>query len=107
MSPKKSKLAAIEAVVCRDVGRKTQALIDASLGELADAALALSEAKSVGLITGFYVPRGDRRGSSRRCRRARRSPRHTPCGGGLACGRGYACRRHRALRSQSRRTSAQ
>jgi hypothetical protein len=59
MSPRKSELAAIEAVVCRDVGRKTQALIDASHGELGEAAIALSEAKSVGLITGFYVPRGD------------------------------------------------
>jgi hypothetical protein len=59
MSPRKSELAAIEAVVCRDVGRKTQALIDASRGELGEAAIALSGAKSVGLITGFYVPRGD------------------------------------------------
>ena len=59
MSLKRSKLAAIEAVVCRDIGRKTQALIDASLGELAEAARALSDARSVGLITGFYVPRGD------------------------------------------------
>jgi hypothetical protein len=59
MSPRKSDLAAIEAVVCRDVGRKTQALIDASRGELGEAAVALSRATSVGLITGFYVPRGD------------------------------------------------
>ena len=59
MSPKTSKFDAIEAVVCRDVGRKTQALIDASRGELEEAARALSRAKSVGLITGFYVPRGD------------------------------------------------
>jgi len=59
MSPRISKFDAIEAVVCRDVGRKTQALIDASRGELEEAARALSSAKSVGLITGFYVPRGD------------------------------------------------
>jgi hypothetical protein len=59
MSPRKSKLAAIEAVVCRNVGRKTQSLIDASRGELAQAAEALSGAHGVGLITGFYVPRGD------------------------------------------------
>ena len=59
MSPRISKFDAIEAVVCRDVGRKTQALIDASRGELEEAARALSGAKSVGLITGFYVPRGD------------------------------------------------
>jgi hypothetical protein len=59
MSPRKSELSAIEAVVCRDVGRKTQALIDASRGELGEAAVALRNARSVGLITGFYVPRGD------------------------------------------------
>jgi D-glutamate cyclase len=59
MSPRISKFDAIEAVVCRDVGRKTQALIDASRGELEEAARALSSAKCVGLITGFYVPRGD------------------------------------------------
>ncbi len=59
MSPRKSEFAAIEALVCRDVGRKTQALIDASRGELVAAARVLSAAASVGLITGFYVPRGD------------------------------------------------
>lgn len=57
MSPRKSELAAIEAVVCRDVGRKTQPLIEASRGELAAAATTLAQAKSVGLITGFFVPR--------------------------------------------------
>jgi hypothetical protein len=59
MSPRRSRFDAIEAAVCRDVGRGTQALIDASRGELEEAARALSTAKSVGLITGFYVPRGD------------------------------------------------
>ncbi len=59
MSPEKNEFAVIEALVCRDVGRKTQALIDASRGELAAAARALGSATSVGLITGFYVPRGD------------------------------------------------
>lgn len=59
MSPRKSELAAVEAVVCRDVGRKTQAMIEASQGELALAAQSLTEARSVGLITGFFVPRGD------------------------------------------------
>ena len=75
MSPRKSSaLAAIEALVCRDVGRKTQALIDASRGELGAAAMALGEATSVGLITGFYVPRDDiaRRGD-------RRPGRHGAC----------------------------
>jgi hypothetical protein len=59
MSPRKSELAAIEAIVCRDVGRGTQQLIDATRGELAAAAEDLSRATSVGLITGFFVPRGD------------------------------------------------
>ncbi|WP_425065510.1 glutamate cyclase domain-containing protein [Reyranella sp.] len=63
MSPRTSeqdrRLEAIEALVCRDVGRKTQALIDANLGGLADAAASLAMATRVGLITGFFVPRGD------------------------------------------------
>ncbi len=58
MSPRRSELAAVEALVCRDLGRKTQALIDATRGELADAARSLATATSVGLITGFFVPRG-------------------------------------------------
>src|SRR6185437_8417948 len=57
MSPRESKLDAIEALVCRDVGRKTQALIEASRGGLAAAAESLAGATSVGLITGFFVPR--------------------------------------------------
>jgi hypothetical protein len=63
MSPRRSefvrRLAAIEAVVCRDVGRKTQQLIDANAGGLALAAESLAGATAVGLITGFFVPRGD------------------------------------------------
>src|ERR671913_272744 len=62
MSPRKSdadRIAAIEALVCRDVGRKTAALIAASAGELAAAASSLGEATCVGLITGFFVPRGE------------------------------------------------
>ena len=63
MSPKRSepdrRIAAIETLVCRDVGRKTQDLITASQGGLAAAAYALAGATSVGLITGFFVPRGD------------------------------------------------
>ena len=62
MSPRRSEadhpIAAIEALVCRDVGRKTQELITANRGGLGDAAKALSTARSVGLITGFFVPRG-------------------------------------------------
>jgi hypothetical protein len=54
---KNSALAAIEALVCRDVGRGTQALIEASRGELAAAARSLGKATSLGLITGFFVPR--------------------------------------------------
>ena len=62
MSPRKSdadRIAAIEALVCRDVGRKTVELITASAGELAAAASSLGEATRVGLITGFFVPRGE------------------------------------------------
>ena len=63
MSPRRSnqteRLAAIEALVCRDVGRKTEELIRANAGGLAATAQSLSEAKRVGLITGFFVPRGD------------------------------------------------
>ena len=55
--PKSSALEAIEALVCRDVGRGTQALIEASRGELAAAARSLVHATSIGLITGFFVPR--------------------------------------------------
>jgi hypothetical protein len=60
MSPRRSeaeRIAAIEALVCRDVGRKTGELIAASAGELGAAARALSRATGVGLITGFFVPR--------------------------------------------------
>jgi hypothetical protein len=61
MSPRRSesvrRLAAIEALVCRDVGRKTGELIAANAGELATAAESLAGATSVGLITGFFVPR--------------------------------------------------
>jgi hypothetical protein len=65
MSPRKSEVSAseaierIEAIVCRDVGRSTLKLIEASRGDLGRAARALVEARSVGLITGFFVPRGD------------------------------------------------
>jgi hypothetical protein len=63
MSPRTSdedrRLAAIEALVCRDVGRRTQQLIDATRGGLAGAATSLAAATRVGLITGFFVPRGD------------------------------------------------
>src|SRR5215472_2925808 len=59
MLPRRSELAAIEAVVCRDVGRKTAPLMAATQGELAAAAESLAHAKNVGLITGFFVPRDD------------------------------------------------
>jgi len=63
MSPRRSesvrRIAAIEALVCRDVGRKTQELIAASAGELAAAAESLGGATRVGLITGFFVPRAE------------------------------------------------
>ena len=58
MSPRRSSaLDAIEAQVCREVGRNTQALIEATRGELADAARSLLHATSIGFITGFFVPR--------------------------------------------------
>jgi hypothetical protein len=61
MSPRRSesvrRLVAIEALVCRDVGRKTGELIAASAGGLAIAAESLAGATCVGLITGFFVPR--------------------------------------------------
>ena len=63
MSPRRSesdrRIATIEALVCRDVGRKTGELIAASRGNLLAAAQSLAGATSVGLITGFFVPRGD------------------------------------------------
>ncbi len=59
MSPRRSEFEAIEALVCRDVGRGTQALVDATRGALAAAATSLAKATSVGLITGFFVPRGE------------------------------------------------
>lgn len=63
MSPRKSdpagRIVAIEALVCRDVGRKTADLIAATRGELFAAARLLAGARRVGLITGFFVPRGD------------------------------------------------
>lgn len=51
------RIVALEALVCRDVGRKTADLIAASAGGLGNAAQALSGARSIGLITGFFVPR--------------------------------------------------
>ncbi len=62
MSPRKSeaeRIAAIVALVCRDVGRRTAALIEATPGELEAAARSLAGATAVGLITGFFVPRGE------------------------------------------------
>jgi hypothetical protein len=57
--PKKDPFELIEAVVCRDVGRGTQKLIEATKGDLAAAARLLARARSVGMVTGFFVPRGD------------------------------------------------
>ena len=63
MSPRRSevdrRIAAIEGLVCRDVGRRTQELIAASRGDFLAASQSLAGATSVGLITGFFVPRGD------------------------------------------------
>ncbi len=62
MSPARSeaeRIAAIVALVCRDVGRGTAALVEATAGELEAAARSLAGATRVGLITGFFVPRGE------------------------------------------------
>ena len=59
MSDTGQRLGAIEALVCRDVGRRTQELIVASAGDFSAASHSLAKATSVGLITGFFVPRGD------------------------------------------------
>ena len=62
MSPARSeaeRIAAIVALVCRDVGRGTAALVEATAGELEAAARSLAGASRVGLITGFFVPRGE------------------------------------------------
>jgi D-glutamate cyclase len=59
MLPRKSRLAAIESLVCRDLGRGTRELIEASRGELEAGARSLAAATGVGLITGFFVPRDD------------------------------------------------
>ena len=60
MSPRRSEaLQRIESLVCRDVGRGTRKLMEATKGDLAAAAETLAGARSVGLITGFFVPRGD------------------------------------------------
>jgi D-glutamate cyclase len=63
MSPRKSeldrKLGEIEALVCRDIGRRTRTLIEASRGDLGNAAASIAGATSVGLMTGFFVPRGE------------------------------------------------
>ncbi len=53
------RIAAIEALVCRDMGRGTVELIAANAGGLAGAAEALATAEHVGFITGFFVPRDD------------------------------------------------
>lgn len=53
-----ARLAAIEAVVCREVGRGAAPLMAATLGHLARAArsIAAVERPVVGIITGFFVP---------------------------------------------------
>ena len=53
-----ARVAAIEALIHVDVGRNISALCAAARGGLFGAASALAEARCVGVITGFYVPRG-------------------------------------------------
>ncbi|MCX7382347.1 MAG: DUF4392 domain-containing protein [Alphaproteobacteria bacterium] len=53
-----ARVAAIEALIPVDVGRNIAKLCAAAQGGLLGAATALAEARCVGVITGFYVPRG-------------------------------------------------
>lgn len=53
-----ARVAAIEALIHVDVGRNISALCAAARGGLLGAARELAEARCVGVITGFYVPRG-------------------------------------------------
>lgn len=46
----------IEALLHEDVGRNVTALMAATQGALARAAFGLAEARSVGIVTGFFVP---------------------------------------------------
>ena len=52
------RISAIEALIHVDVGRNISALCAAAKGGLLSAATALAGARHVGIITGFYVPRG-------------------------------------------------
>jgi hypothetical protein len=54
----RDRIGAIEALIHVDVGRNISALCAAARGGLHGAAAALAEALQVGVITGFYVPRG-------------------------------------------------
>lgn len=58
MSNQAERVAAIEALIHVDVGRNISALCRAAQGGLLGAARALAEARAVGVITGFYVPKG-------------------------------------------------
>jgi len=54
----RERIGAIEALIHVDVGRNISALCAAAKGGLYSAATALATALQVGIITGFYVPRG-------------------------------------------------
>ncbi len=58
MTDARERIGAIEALIHVDVGRNISALCAAAKGGLYSAAVALSGALQVGVITGFYVPRG-------------------------------------------------
>lgn len=49
----------IEVLLHEDVGRNVTALMAATRGALARAAFGLAEARSVGIVTGFFVPGGE------------------------------------------------
>ena len=49
----------IEALLHEDVGRNVTALMAATRGALSQAAFGLTAARSVGIVTGFFVPGGE------------------------------------------------
>ena len=58
MRTPEDRVAAIEAVICREVGRGAKPLMDATAGNLLRAVESIAEvhAPRIGLITGFAVP---------------------------------------------------
>lgn len=53
------RIARVEGLIHRDVGRNVAPLMRATLGGLTGAARALTTARGVGILTGFFVPGGE------------------------------------------------